>query len=188
MLRDYAPPRWRWRGRVQSEALVSLVEQRALGTGTSSTGGVTVSEKEKLVGIMKATANHAFLATCAGDRPVVRSVSPIVEDDLSIWLTTFSNANKVKQIQRNPRVCLAFASQPSGDKRVTVHGRAQVVSDPATKKRVWGLATFNLAEFFSCGPESEEYGVLRIIPDEIQWHESWEAGWKVYKPRGRVPP
>ncbi|MDY0341243.1 MAG: pyridoxamine 5'-phosphate oxidase family protein [Coriobacteriia bacterium] len=145
---------------------------------------MTASEKERLVGIMKATANHAFLGTCDGDRPVVRSVSPIVEDDLSIWVTTFSNASKVKQIGRNPRICLAFATQPTGEKRATVHGRAEVVSDPVTKKRVWGLATFNLSEIFPRGPESEEYGLLRIIPEEIRWHDSWDSEWKVYRPKG----
>jgi uncharacterized pyridoxamine 5'-phosphate oxidase family protein len=45
-----------------------------------------VSDKEKIVTIMKANSRHTYFATCDGDQPFVRPVSPIVEDDLSIWI------------------------------------------------------------------------------------------------------
>ena len=145
---------------------------------------MTGSDKEKVLGILKATASHAFLGTCDGDTPVIRSVSPIVEDDLSIWVTTFANADKVKQIRKNPKVCLLFVELPKGEKRAAVYGKAGVVSDLATRKRVWSLATFNLSEFFPGGPESADYGVLRIVPEEIRWQDSWSGKEKTYKPVG----
>ena len=45
---------------------------------------------EKIIDIMKKTCLHTYLATADGDQPRVRPVSPIVEDDMSIWVTTFS--------------------------------------------------------------------------------------------------
>jgi general stress protein 26 len=142
---------------------------------------MVVSDKAKIVEIMKKTCSHAYLATCDEDQPVVRSVSPIVEDDMALWVTTFVSANKVKQIKKNPKVCLFFAEQPSGEKRAAVYGKAEVVSDLGTKKRVWGLATFNLSEYFPDGPESDAFGLLRVAPAEIRWSDSWTGGEKVYK-------
>jgi general stress protein 26 len=161
-----------------------MMAGRILAVRSAGRCDVTGSDKEKVVGILKATASHAFLGTCDGDTPVIRSVSPIVEDDLSIWVTTFANANKVKQIRRNPKVCLLFVELPRGEKRAAVYGKAEVVSDLATRKRVWSLATFNLSEYFPGGVESSDFGVLRIVPEEIHWQESWSGEGKVYRPKG----
>ena len=138
-------------------------------------------DREKVLGIIRASAAHAFLATCDGDAPVTRSVSPIVEDDLSMWIATFANADKVKQIRKNPNVCLHFVSLPDGDQAATVRGRAVLVEDKDTKRRAWGIATYDLAAYFSGGAESEDYGLLRIVPATITWRENWEAGNHVYR-------
>ena len=92
-------------------------------------------EREAIVRIMKATASHAFLATSDKEMPSVRSVSPIVEDDMTIWVTTLANAGKVREIRKNPRVCLLFVEFPDGNAAARVHGRAEVVPDLPTRKR-----------------------------------------------------
>lgn len=140
------------------------------------------SDTEKIVAIMKENCLHAYLATCDGDQPVVRPVSPIVEDDMSIWVTTFCTSRKVSQIRRNPTICLAFVEQPSGDKAAVVIGEAEIVSDLLEKKRVWKLATFDLSEHFPKGPESDEFCLLKIVVKKVEWRDSWEGGTKIYKP------
>ena len=70
------------------------------------------SDSQKIVAIMKKNSLHAYLATCDCEQPWVRPVSPIVEDDMSIWVTTYSTSRKVKQIRQNPKVCIAFVEQP----------------------------------------------------------------------------
>ncbi|HIE05269.1 MAG TPA: hypothetical protein EYP58_00555 [bacterium (Candidatus Stahlbacteria)] len=75
-----------------------------------------MAERETMIKIMKETCNHAFLATCECDKPYVRSVAPIVEEDGSAWVTTFANSRKVKQIKQNPKICLYFVSRPNGEK------------------------------------------------------------------------
>ena len=100
---------------------------------------MSVSDERKIVSIMKANSLHAYLATCDGDQPRVRPVSPIVEDDMSIWVTTYGTSRKVKHLRENPRICLAFVEQPSGDKAAIVIGEAKVVRDMEEKKRVWKL-------------------------------------------------
>jgi len=131
---------------------------------------------------MKENCLHAYLATTHGNQPFVRPVSPIVEDDMTIWLTTFSTSRKVSHICDNPKMCLAFVEQPQGDKAVFVFGEAHIVSDIEKKKKVWQLARFDLWQHFPDGPESKEFCLLAIIPKRIEWRESWETGNKMLEP------
>jgi uncharacterized pyridoxamine 5'-phosphate oxidase family protein len=102
----------------------------ALKKGDNS---VSVSDVHKIVSIMKDNYLYANLATCDGDQPRVRIVSPLVEDDMSIWVTTRSTSRKVKQLRENPRICLAFIEPPDGDRAVTVIGEAQIIPDVEKK-------------------------------------------------------
>jgi general stress protein 26 len=143
------------------------------------------SEKEKTVAIIRALAKNGVMAYCDGDAPVVRCMSPIVEDDLAIWVTTNTSSGKVKRIRKNPQVCLLTGDPPGGEREVSVRGKAEIVEDLATRKRVWGLAWFNLLDHFPDGPESPDFCVLRILPEEIRWRESWAGGNTVYRPGDR---
>ncbi|MGB9134220.1 MAG: pyridoxamine 5'-phosphate oxidase family protein [Candidatus Bathyarchaeia archaeon] len=140
------------------------------------------SDSQRIAAIMKENCLHAYLATTHDDQPFVRPVSPIVEDDMTIWLTTFFTSRKVSHIGQNPKMCLAFVEQPQGDKAAFVFGEAHVVSDIEKKKRVWQLARFDLSQHFPDGPESKELCLLRIFPKKIEWRESWEAGNKIFEP------
>jgi general stress protein 26 len=140
------------------------------------------SEKQKMIVIMKENSLHAYLATCDDNQPIVRPVSPIVEDAETIWVTTFCSSRKVKQIQDNPKICLAFVEQPYGDKAAVVFGKAQLVPDLEEKRRIWSLATLDLSQHFPEGPESKEFCLLKIIVAKIEWRDGWEGGTKIYKP------
>jgi general stress protein 26 len=143
---------------------------------------MNLSDKRKIVSIMKANSLHAYLATCDGDQPRVRPVSPIVEDDMSIWVTTGGTSRKVKQIRQNPKICLAFVELPDGDRAAIVIGEAQIIPDIEKKKRVWKLASFDLWKHFPNGPDSGDFCLLKIIVKSIEWRESWTAGAKIYEP------
>lgn len=140
------------------------------------------SDRQKIVDIMKENSLHAYLATCDTDQPRVRLVSPIVEDDMSIWVTTHSTSRKVKQIRQNPKICLVFVEHPRGDKAAIVIGEAEIIANLEEKKRVWKLATFDLSEHFPNGPDSDEFCLLKIIIKRIEWRDSWASKVKVYEP------
>jgi len=140
------------------------------------------SDREKIVSIMKETCMHAYLATTDGDQPMVRPVSPIVEDDMSIWVTTFASSRKVKQIKANPKISLAFVEQPQGDKAAVVIGEAQIIEDMDEKQRVWGIAGFDLSDYFSEGPEGKEYCLLKIVIRKIEWRDSLEGETNICEP------
>ncbi|MBA7612866.1 hypothetical protein ES703_20107 [subsurface metagenome] len=138
--------------------------------------------RQKIVGIMKENCLHAYLATTDGDQPRVRPVSPIVEDDMSIWVTTFASSRKVKQINENPKISLAFVEQPTGEKAAVVIGEAQIIPDLAEKKRVWKLATFDLSQYFPDGPESRDFCLLKIVIRKIEWRDSLEGETNICEP------
>ena len=143
---------------------------------------MALPDKQRMIAIMKENNLHAYLTTCDGDQPYVRPVSPIVENNLSVWVTTFCSSRKVKQIQANPKICLAFVERPSGDKAAFVFGEAKLAPDLEEKKRVWSLAPFDMSQHFPEGPESKEYCLLRIIVGRVEWRDSWKEGNKVYEP------
>ena len=137
---------------------------------------------QSIISIMKANCSHADLATVDADEPRLRPVSAIVEDDLSIWVATFSTSRKVKQLGKNPNVCLSFVEHPDGNKAAFVLGRAVIETSPEQRRRVWKVAPYKLAEYFPDGPDSAAYCLLRIVPRQIEWRESWESGNKVFVP------
>jgi general stress protein 26 len=141
------------------------------------------SERLELTPIMKDNSLHAYLATCDGDQPTVRPVSPIVEDETTIWITTYASSRKVRQIQRNPKICLAFVEQPNGDKAATVIGEAKIIQKTEQKKRVWGLASFDLAQHFPGGSGSTDFCLLKIAVRRIEWRDSWTGEQKIYEPK-----
>jgi general stress protein 26 len=143
---------------------------------------MSVSDEQKIVSIMKHNFLHANLATCDGDQPRVRTVSPIVEDDMSIWVTTRSTSRKVKQLRENPKICLAFVEPPDGDKAATVIGEARIIPDLEKKRRVWKLAPFDLLEHFPDGPDSDDFCVLKILVKRIEWREIGTGAAKTYEP------
>jgi len=143
---------------------------------------MSTSDEQKIVSIMKDNYLHANLATSDGDQPRVRTVSPIVEDDMSMWITTRSTSRKVKQLRENPKICLAFVEPPDGDKAVTVIGEAQIIPDLEKKRRVWKLAPFDLFEHFPNGPESDDFCLLKIMANRIEWREIGTGALKIYQP------
>jgi len=148
------------------------------------------AQRRRLFAIMKKTCGHAHFATVDRGQPWVRSISPIVDKDLSIWIATFASSRKVGHIRSNPKVCLEFVSQPDGDQAAVVVGVARVVRDRSEKEAAWKLAPYDLATYFPDGPGSRDYCLLRIVPAEIRWRESWAGGTKVYRPKsgsGRRP-
>jgi len=112
-----------------------------------------MTDVESIVAIMR-RCPHAHLATCDGGQPRIRPVVPVIEDDLTLWVTTSRSSRKVRQIQKNPEVCSAFVEQPRGDSAAVVEGEARIVDDPAQRGRVWELAPFDLGGHFPDGPGS----------------------------------
>jgi general stress protein 26 len=116
------------------------------------------------------------LATITEDgKPWVRYVTPMADENLNIWMATFAQSRKVGQIAKNPEVHLTVGvtSMETAESYLQVQGRAEILSDDATKKAVWND---HLKGIFS-GPDDPNYCVCKITPYRIE-----------YQGMGPVPP
>ena len=138
-------------------------------------------KQQKMFSLMK-TNTVAYLATCEDDQPMVRPVSPIVEDDTSVWITTNSNSRKVKQIRRNHKVSLVFPSYTGGERVATIIGTAEISENLSEKKRIWELAIFDLSDNFPNGPESVEFCLIKIKISCMEWREDGESQKEIFQP------
>jgi general stress protein 26 len=110
---------------------------------------------------------HVFLATMEGDQPRVRPVT-LINFDGKFWVTTDTWSEKVKQIQKNPKVEFSFVFK-KGDRDccVRVTGLAKIIRDKLVKAK---LASH--CDFFSKHWESiddPDYTLLEIFPSEATY-------------------
>ncbi len=107
------------------------------------------------------------LATAAAGAPRVRVVHPTWEGD-TLWFATGTSSPKVGQIRREPRVELQFQVAPPDFVHVVVRGRAEIVTSPAEKRRVWDVIDYDLSQFWSGGPEDPNYTLVRLSPERVE--------------------
>lgn len=79
---------------------------------------------------------HVFLATMEGDQPRVRPVT-LINFDGKFWVTTDTWSEKVKQIQKNPKVEFSFVFK-KGDRDccIRVTGLAEMIKDKLVKTKL----------------------------------------------------
>ncbi|MBN2431021.1 MAG: pyridoxamine 5'-phosphate oxidase family protein [Acidobacteria bacterium] len=147
---------------------------------------MTRSVRRDVAALLQATRQHAFLATVDGDQPSCRVVAPFVDDDLNIWIVTFRESRKVVQIEQNPRICLSFLEIPGYTREANVYGQAVIVAAAGEKQRIWTIAEDNLRRYFPEGPDSENFCLLRVRVDRVEWRQGPISQFQVYRPRHRA--
>lgn len=100
-----------------------------------------IEDSGDLLGLVRSLINGqhpGILATTdAADQPQMRWMSTLSFGDFPVFHTlTAANSRKVAQIHSNPRVTWMFFNK---DLTLTLHlcGRAKIIDDPATLKRIW---------------------------------------------------
>lgn len=111
-------------------------------------------------------AQFCFLITLdeAGE-PNARLMQPFEPDgDLVIHFGASADSRKASQIMKDPRAALGYGLPDQGA-YVTLQGRANVINDPETCARYW---RDSFAEYWSEGPESPGYAVIRFVPNRVE--------------------
>jgi len=135
--------------------------------------GVSVSEEDQFFKDAEAAAKKAIwaaLATVKDGEPRVRMVHPTWEGK-TLWIATGPETPKAQQIRDQGAVDIQFQVAPEDFVHLMVRGQAQVITDNATKSRVWDVMDYDLAQFFPDGRESEHYCVIRIDPSRVELSE-----------------
>ena len=135
-----------------------------------------MSELKKKIRAKMTTPQLSALATITEDgKPWVRYVTPVMDENLTIWMATFAGSRKVAHIKKNPEVHLTVGvtSMETAESYLQIQGRAEILTDAATKKAVW---SDHLKGIFT-GLDDPNYNVVKITPYRIE-----------YQGRGMVPP
>jgi general stress protein 26 len=104
---------------------------------------------------------QAHIATIRPDgSPHVAKVWPAVDGE-TIWIGTRASSGKARNLRVNPGAALMF--EPRGEAYVS--GEAEVVSDLATKQRIWdsGIFPYPLEGFFGSA-DRDDFVFLKITP------------------------
>ena len=108
----------------------------------------------------------AHLATVGADgEPDVVPVHPCWEGDV-LWVMVGTDSVKSRNVSVNDRVAMHWQVSENGD-GVEVWGRATVLADLETKRRLWtGVFDYDLNAFAPGGPdESPDTAFMRIDVD-----------------------
>lgn len=107
------------------------------------------------------------LATLENGAPRVRVVHPTWEGE-TLWFATGAASPKIRQIRANPEVDVQYQVAPPDFVHVTLRGRAEVIEDPAEKKRVWDVIDYDLSAFWAGGPDDPNFAPVRIVPTRVE--------------------
>ncbi|MCG8337953.1 MAG: pyridoxamine 5'-phosphate oxidase family protein [Proteobacteria bacterium] len=115
---------------------------------------------------MLKASKYCFLISHSNrDWPSARMVQPIVDlDTMDIWLGTNPNLRKVKEIETNPHVTLAFGSDRE-NANLIIYGKAFILKDKEVRKKHW-MGSWVL--FFPGGPASEDFVSIKVEAQEIE--------------------
>ena len=104
---------------------------------------------------------QAHIATVRADgSPHVAKVWPALDGE-TIWIGTRASSGKARNLRVNPKAALMF--EPTGEAYIS--GEVEVVSDVATKERIWnsGIFDYPMAGFFGSA-DSDDFVLLRFTP------------------------
>ena len=139
-----------------------------------------MSELREKIQVKMKTPQLAALATITEDgKPWVRYVTPMMDENMTIWMATFAGSRKVVHIKKNPEVHLTVGvtSMETAESYLQIQGQAEILTDAATKEAVWNEY---LKGIFT-GPDDPNYNVVKITPYRIEYQgmnmvapEVWE--------------
>ncbi|HUT56311.1 MAG TPA: pyridoxamine 5'-phosphate oxidase family protein [Phycisphaerae bacterium] len=121
-----------------------------------------MSDIETIARFHEACKGICFLATCEGDRPRLRPMSPLAVEGKIVWVAAAADSPKMAQIAANPNVELCYLA-PDHD-HLRLRGTAEACGDPAVKKRMWD--SYPLMHRYFQGPDDPQYALLRITVTE----------------------
>lgn len=114
--------------------------------------------------VMRA-ARYCSLVTIGGDsHPQARIVDPLLGPDRTIWIATNPLTRKVDEIRRDPRVTLLFFNAAANE-YVTIHARARLVEDPATRAARWKS---EWGPFYQNRHEGPDFLLIEVRPFRLE--------------------
>ncbi len=129
----------------------------------------TREESIKKLGDMLESIDFAMLATFDGGKIRSRPMSTQqVDFDGDLWFFTSDRTHKVEEIERDNRVCVAYA-KPEDNVYVSVSGTAAVVKDRAKMEELWNPVH---RAWFPEGLDDPTLCLLKVTVEEAEYWDS----------------
>ncbi|MEX2216073.1 MAG: pyridoxamine 5'-phosphate oxidase family protein [Phycisphaeraceae bacterium] len=110
-----------------------------------------------------------YLATMDGDQPRVRPVSPLRNDDFTIWVASLRDSHKTGEIEANAKVELCYMTQ--GHDQVRLTGLAHTITDRATKLELWEATP--LLRMYLPNVDDPQFVLYRIETVRVRFMREW---------------
>lgn len=145
------------------------------------TGITTNILRNKILKVI-AGSKLASLATVANGRPWVRYVMSRSEG-LTLYICTFKDSRKVKQIQKNPNVHITIGGSMENMEApyVQIAAKAKMRSDSAIRRKLW----LDFMKKYYTGVDDPQYVVIEVNSEFIEYMDSETHTAQVYRV-GRV--
>lgn len=88
-----------------------------------------------------------------------------LKDDMVIWYATGMQSRKVAEIQKNPAVSV-FYYRPGDHSSVSALGKAEIVKDDETRKKMWQDAW---SAYWKDGYRDPAYCLIKITPKKVEY-------------------
>lgn len=88
-----------------------------------------------------------------------------LEGDDALWFMTDAASPKLEEIEQSHSVLLTYAD-PKTNNYVVVQGRASVLHDPETAKKLWNI---HAQGWYPGGPDDPSLRLIRIDPTGAEW-------------------
>ncbi len=91
-----------------------------------------------------------------------------VDDDGSIWFFTNDESEKIKEIENEHGLCLAY-SKPTDNTYANINGKALKVDDKAKAKELWSDI---LKAWFPKGLDDPKLTLIKVTPHQAEYWDS----------------
>ena len=86
-----------------------------------------------------------------------------LKEDLVFYFATGAQSNKLKEIKKNPSASV-FVYRPADHSSISALGKAEIVTDDATRKQYW---KDKWTAYWKTGPTDPAYVLIRIVPKKV---------------------
>lgn len=139
---------------------------------------VDPAEARDLALACMAAAKFPTLATCDGDQPRLRPVSPVKTEGFTVTVANLKSYGKTAEIAANPKVELCYLSPDHDQVRIT--GVAEVLADEAEIAAIWESNA--LLRNYLGTPDNPELIIYRIVPARVRFMREWALDYHEVEP------
>jgi general stress protein 26 len=114
-------------------------------------------------------AKFPVLATCDGNQPRVRPVSPVRTDGFTVYVANLRRYSKTKELELNPKAELCYTDDDHHQVRITA--TAEIVTERPLLEEIW--STSPLLRAYLGSLNNPELIIYRFVPHQVRYMREW---------------